>query len=75
MLIARAPRGRESTVDDKANVRLGSSENLPDIMRVDHFCRMLSRDGCFEQVVEWVESSVTGWTLIRGGLPGDQQHL
>ena len=37
MLIAGGSGDGQSAVDDKANVRLGSGKDFPDIMRVDHF--------------------------------------
>ena len=75
MLITRVSRGRQSTVDDKADVRLGSGKDFPDVMRVDHLRGMAGRDSPLEQIFEWVESDGASCTIARGDLPGNQQHL
>lgn len=75
MLITRVSGGRQSTVDDNADVRLGSGEDFPDVMRVDDLRGVAGRDSPFEQVFEWVESDGTNCTIARGDPPGNQQHL
>lgn len=73
--ITRFSRSGHPAVDDKTNVGFGSSEDLPNIVRIDCFRRTVGRDGPLKQVVEWIESGGTGRVVAPCDLQGNQQHL
>ena len=75
MLVTRGSGGGQSTINDEANVCLGSGEDFPDVMRIDCLRRIVGRDGLPEQVVEWIEPGGIGCTLVPSNLQGNQQHL